>query len=182
MARAVRVWHGGARMSPRARAALVALVLAATVPAAADPPAPTPSREPAVDDADLLDLARLADRRGDGAVLATIADETATVRARLRAIRAASFLDAPELALEPLARVAHGRDPQLAPAAAVVVYRIADRLSAPAVEANETVASLESAAETLALVRDDESARPDLRRLAAFAVASIEALSRPPGE
>jgi hypothetical protein len=144
----------------------------------ADAPA---ALEAPLDALDPLELARLADRLGDGAVLAALEDPSATPLVRLRAARAARFLDAPEAALAPLAALARGRDPVLAPAAALAAYRVAAALTLAELEAREaSVEALAPAREALAALGADESARGDLRRLARFAAAALAALGGAP--
>jgi hypothetical protein len=133
--------------------------------------------EAPLDALDPLELARLVDRVGDGAVVAKIGDATSAPAVRLRAVRAARFLDAPEAALLPLAELARGRDPILAPAAALAAYRIASALTLPGLEAREAaLAELQPARRALDALGADESARGDLRGLALFAAAALEAL------
>lgn len=156
-----------------------ALLLALATPSAAE--APVPPLEGPVDDLDPLELGRLAQRVGDARVQAVLSDEEASALARIRAIRAAPFLEVPEATLESLARIARGRDPLLAPAAALAAYRIAERISLVDVEANESAALLEPARRELGLLRDDGTARRDLRRLAGYAADGLAALRRSPG-
>ncbi len=177
MAGSAPVWQGGRAMRPSVL--VPALVLAFAAPSAAE--APASPLEGSLRDLDPLELARLAQRVGDGAVLRALEDEGASALARVRAIRATPFLDAPEAALDGLARVAHGRDPLLAPAAALAAYRIADRLSPVDVEAHESGDAIAGAVTTLGLLRDDATARPDLRRLAGFAADALAAMRRSPG-
>src|SRR4051812_46045753 len=67
---------------------------------------------------DPLDLAIAVDRLGDEGVLTRLAEGTPlTVRAM--AVLAAPQMDAPETSLSALAEIARGRDPDLAPRAAL---------------------------------------------------------------
>ena len=81
----------------------------------------------AVVDADPLELARVVQRFGDGAILQLLAPATAFVT-RLAAVRASPWLLAPERALGALSELAGGRDPDLAPAAARAALEIAQQL------------------------------------------------------
>lgn len=144
-------------------ATLTALVLAWTATGRAEDP---------------LDDAREAQRAGDTAVLAVLRNEQASTRDVLSAIRRARFLRMPELALEPLARVALGRDPALAPEAALVSHVIATSLDLATLESHEiTPSELEAAKTLLTRLARDTSARADLRALAANAARHIAALT-----
>lgn len=118
----------------------------------------------AVEDADPLDLARVVARLGDEAVLTRLGDpQSADVR--LAAIRATPSLTAPEHALGPLAEIAAGRDPDLAPAAAMAALEIAERLSADDLVRRETErAIIDAAIEAMRAIGNDESCRRDIRR------------------
>jgi hypothetical protein len=125
-----------------------------------------------------LDEAREAQRAGDGAVLATLADAAASRVDELEAVRRARWLRMPELALEPLARLAAGRDPALAPEAAFVAHEIATSLDPLTLEAHEVaLASLATARDALRALGRDGTARPDIRALASSAASHIDALS-----
>jgi hypothetical protein len=124
---------------------------------------------------DPLELARAVDRIGDAALLARLGEET-PADVRLLAVRGAPQMHAPERALEPLARIAAGRDPDLAPAAALSASRIARALDPQALEARETLPSDLAAARTvLEALAADETARADIRRAAGMAVDAIGA-------
>jgi hypothetical protein len=131
----------------------------------------------AVDD-DPLALARWVDRRGDAALLDALESDRPALR--LAAIRAARWMSGPEAALEPLARLAAGRDPDLAPAAALACYRIVRDLDAVALDRREVLRGrLAPARKALAALQGDGAARLDLRRLAGFSVEGLEALGVP---
>ena len=133
----------------------------------------------AVRSADPLELARAADRLGDAAVLARLVEGRPTP-IRLAAIRATPWLDAPEQALAPLAAIAIGRDPDLAPAAAVSILRIARALDAQALDGRETHPSeLHDARVAIQALADDATARADLRRMAELAVDALAAIGVP---
>jgi len=155
-------------------AALAALLLAAPDAGRAQTPG---SLEDPAGDLDPLELARLARRAGDTAILEALAASETPEALRLRAIRAARFLRAPETALGPLAALAAGRDPTLAPAAAISAYRIATALEAQELDAREADwAALAEARTALLRLRDDATARADLRQAAGFAAESLEPL------
>ncbi len=145
---------------------LVALALAVVaLPARAqdDPLSEVTSTDP-------LELARAVSRMGDTAVLQQLGAEV-DVGARLSAIRATPWLHAPEEALAPLADLARGRDPDLAPAAALSALTIARRLDADDLSAREVDgAILEAAIEAFRGIGDDEGCRRDIRR-AGFLIA-----------
>lgn len=84
---------------------------------------------------------------------------------------------APEAALELLVELARGRDPALAPAAALAIDRITSVLDRPALEAREVdPRSLAGVRDSLRRLEADTTARPDLRRLAAFSAARLSEL------
>jgi hypothetical protein len=125
---------------------------------------------------DPLELARVVDRLGDRAVLERLDDETAFT-ARLSAIRAARFMRAPERALEPLAEIAKGRDPVLAPAAAIAVHRIARSLRADEIVARESDPEIvDRTLVHLDALASDPLARADLVRLAELSRDALRAL------
>jgi hypothetical protein len=127
--------------------------------------------------ADPLDDARDARRAGDTAVLAKLSEASAPREARLEAIRQARWLRMPELALEPLARLAGGRDPLLAPEATFAAYTIAVGLDALTLQAHEiTLAELRPARDLLTALARDATARGDLRQLAGAAARQLAAL------
>ena len=134
-----------------------------------------PARDPLADLGDPLELERHADRVGDDAILAHLApDADAPFALRMGAIRAAPWLDAPERALEPLAALAAGDDPDLAPAAAFASQRIAVGLQVDDLVAREVDPSYPvGLASAWRVVADDESARPDIRRLAAATASTL---------
>ena len=133
----------------------------------------------AVADADPLELGRVAQRLGDGAVLARLADDRPVV-VRLAAIRATPWLRAPEAALGPLARIAAGRDSWLAPEAARIVLRIARALTVDDLAARETFpAELADARAALEALAADEHARFDIRRAAELAADALGGLGVP---
>lgn len=127
----------------------------------------------AVRDADPMELARAVDRHGDDAVLARL-DERSPRDVRLAATRAARFMRSPELALERLARLAAGRDPILAPAAARAALFIATELDVDALASREVdPATLTQARALFAALEADETAREDLRAAAAAIVRAL---------
>jgi hypothetical protein len=157
-------------------AALVALAPSLGAPSAAGQ---SPDPFVAVADANPLALGRVVDRLGDGEVVSRLdLDEPPMVQ--LAAARAARFMREPELALAPLAVLAAGRDPHVAPVAARAVHAIAVMLDASALVARErSAADLAPALDVLTTLANDETARPDIRRLAALAVDQLRALRGP---
>ena len=155
------------------------LIIAVATGAAASAQPPDPFA--AIDDADPMELARVVDRRGDDAVLRRLGDET-PYPARLAAIRAAPFMEGPELALAPLARLAAGRHPHLAPAAARSALAIARGLDAQALARREVLPStLAGAARGYDALAEDETARADLRVAAGIVHAQLRAAGVDPG-
>lgn len=166
-------------MSRVASTVLVSLVLVAVL-APQGAPRSVAAQEPeallAVHSADPLELARVVDRIGDDAVLQRLGAET-PLPVRLAAVRASAWLHAPELALPALAELASGRDPDLAPAAARAVLRIAEALDRAALDAREHDGDeIERALPILSALAADGTARADLRRAAAVAVGYLDAL------
>jgi hypothetical protein len=125
---------------------------------------------------DPLELARVVERVGDGAVIGAL-DAKQPTAVRLQAIRAARELRAPELALGALIAVMGGRDPLLAPGAGRSVRAIAHRLAheelsvreASALQLRPHVAALRELAARAHL-------RADLQAMALEAVALLEPL------
>lgn len=172
----------------RVRAPILALLLIATV--ARDATAQDVDPLVAIGSSDPVALARIVERLGDDAVLARLAAEDAedadgvSADARLAAIRASVALRAPERALDPLAAIAAGRDPDLAPAAAYSILVIARALDPRDLDAREVMrAELAPALAAIARLAADETARPDLRRAAAIAAELLGHLGiAPPAE
>lgn len=165
------------RSHARAWAGIVFGVLVSVgVPVRADGPG---ARLTAVADADPIELARVAGALGDSAVLAAMSEGRPGAE-RLAAVRAAPWLDAPELALDLLVRLLVGRDSELAPSAARAVARIAAALDA------DTLARREVLPESLSAVRaklteavERETLRADIRVLAAEAAFQLSAAGVP---
>jgi hypothetical protein len=148
---------------------VLALLAAAPASAQSDPLA-------AIADADPMELARVVDRLGDDAVLSRL-DDARPREVRLAAMRASPFLAWPELALEPLARIAASRDPLLAPAAASAALTIARSLDPDALGRREVdPASLSAARGLFTALSIEQSARADLRAAASMVAALLEQL------
>lgn len=150
---------------------LFALALLVAAPASAQP-------DPlaAIADADPMELARVVDRLGDDAVLSRL-DDARPREVRLAATRAAPFMAWPELALEPLARLAASRDPLLAPAAASAALTIARSLDPDALRRREVdPASLSAARGLFAALSTERSARADLRAAGSMIASLLEQL------
>lgn len=128
---------------------------------------------------DPLELARLVSRMGDESVLPRLSDES-PVDVKLIAIRAAPHLEGPERALEALASIAQGRDPDLAPAAAHSLLVIIHALDPQALDAREVMRDeLTPAWAALSHLEADETARGDIRRVASIAMAALDAVGVP---
>jgi hypothetical protein len=148
--------------------ALLALLTAAHASAQEDPFA-------AITDADPMELARAVDRLGDDAVLSRLSAGPREVR--LAAMRASPFMAGPELALEPLAATAAGRDPLLAPAAASAALTILRSLDLDGLRRREVdPRSLSGARGLFEALSTDRSARADLRAAAAIVVSLLDQL------
>lgn len=122
---------------------------------------PDPFREAEVVDA--IGLARLADEAGDAALLRALRDPSSREHA-LIAARAAPNAHAPELLVPALVPLACGRDPVLAPEAAMAISAISARLLPSEVAAREVLLSdlrTMSVAVSSAL-KELKSPRPDI--------------------
>jgi hypothetical protein len=130
-------------------------------------------------DSNELDLAGLAARLGDDAVLTSLAEGEDSV-VRLSALRATTYLASPELALPPLAAIARGRDPELAPAEARRVLAIARALALQDASARElepdTLRSTETLLNSLA---NSARAHPEIRLCAGQAAHLLSTLHLP---
>jgi hypothetical protein len=163
------------------RTVLIGAVLAATAVVAwgahaKDPEAPVPPlvRASAVG---ALELGRVVERLGDGHVLERLDEETDTEE-RWAAVGATPWLRAPEQALDGLALLASGRDPDLAPAAAEAALSIASALDPAELTRREVaLAQLASAQKRLAALAADATARSDVRHAAGFASDALAQLS-----
>lgn len=126
--------------------------------------------------ADPLDVARVVARLGDDAVLDALARDAPAQR--LAAARAAAFLGAPEAALPGLVALAAGRDPDLAPAAAMALLDITRALTPDALARRESdAAALVAPREAARRLAADATARPDIRRAAALSAGALAALA-----
>lgn len=126
-----------------------------------------------------MELARAVDRLGDDAILERLGDDRSR-SVRIAAIRATPYLAYPERALERLAALAAGRDPDLAPAAAIAALEIAEHLTPDDLMRREVEpASLRDARRALRRLADDHTARADIRAVAARAAAQLEAIGVP---
>ncbi len=127
-----------------------------------------------VRDADPLQLARVAQRFGDAALLALLGDEPVAVR--LVALYAAPWLREPERALPAIAPLIASRDSELAPVAARAALDIAAALSADALAAREvTPGELTAVRAELQRAAALAWLRADLRSLAGAADAQLAA-------
>lgn len=129
----------------------------------------------AVRDADPLELARVVARHGDQAVLDRLGRaDTAPALVTLSAVRASPWLGTPEAALTPLAMIALGSDPDLAPAAVQAIVAIVEAADASELVAHETtLADLTPATSALESLAADDSARADLRAAAELCIARL---------
>ncbi len=166
---------------PIAASVLAAAMLLAGAQAAAASPATPPAAAAlrAVRDADPLELARVARRYGDPAILALLAPEQPAAT-RLAAARAAPWLHEPEQALLPLCAMIVSRDSDLAPSAARAAWQIARALDPLVLARRELLPqTLVPALSALCKAADNASLRADLRLLAAAAAAQLHAAGVP---
>lgn len=158
--------------------ALVVLVALVTSAGSAQPGQDPLLRVPSTDP---LELARVVDRVGDAGVVSRLADGT-PIAVRAVAVLAAPQMRAPEDSLVALVGLARGRDPDLAPRAALSALTIARRLDPQELDARECDrTSLAPARAGLEALARDETARADLRRAAELAAAALAELGVPPG-
>ena len=130
-------------------------------------------------DGDELSLPRLAARVGDDAVLVALRAKDDPIL-QLGAIRAAPHIVDHDQALLPLAEIAAGRDPELAPLAAWKLLRITQELVREHLDVKEIVPSdLAPAKAVLTTLQADESARRDIRVCAATASHLLATLGVP---
>lgn len=123
-----------------------------------------------------LALARLAEELGDAALAARLGNP-AGIAEKLRAVRASPHARAPEGLLVPLAALACGRDPQLAPEAAFALLRIAEQLRPSELATRETLLrDLGRAREALACAQASPAPRADIAQQLALAAALLRAL------
>jgi hypothetical protein len=148
--------------------------------AAQRPPAGQAAAElTAADGVDPLELARVAARLGDDAVLALLAPEQ-PARVRLAAVRAAPWLHEPERALARIGALVGGRDSELAPVAARAALLIARALDGDALARREVApAALSDALALLLQAAELAHVRQDLQRMAAAAAAQLVAAGVP---
>jgi hypothetical protein len=92
------------------------------------------------DQIDAIGLARAADALGD-AELERALGQTSDREAALVAARAALFAEAPERLVPKLVGLACGRDPALAPEAALTLYTLAERVNAESFATREVLLS-----------------------------------------
>ncbi|MFT3922379.1 MAG: hypothetical protein QM778_07590 [Myxococcales bacterium] len=125
-------------------------------------------------------LARLADEAGDASLGAALVPDAPRERALLAA-RAAPFAAAPEQLIPALAALACGRDPNLAPEAALALRLIGDHLRPSEMSAREVLqADLVRAREALeSALGEAKALRPDIARDLGSAAAALSALSGP---
>jgi len=134
----------------------------------------------AADDGTLA-LMGLVARHGDTIALTALGEDVAP-ELKLAAIRACPALEAPEACLEPLIRELSGRDPDLAPAAALALFECTRGLSADALARREaSTAPLLHAASALESAVEDSHLRPDLARLANLGAAALRAATQDGG-
>jgi hypothetical protein len=155
----------------------VLLVLAGAAPLGAQPRPDDPLAQ--VVSSDPLELARVVDRLGDGAVqarLGAMGTDTTTLDPAIvgAAVRASPWLHAPEEALPRLAEIAACRDPHLAPLA---IVRISERLTRADLDAREgDDAPIRAVLPALAALGEEAAARADLRRAILRAREHLRAL------
>ena len=123
-----------------------------------------------------LGLARTAEELGDAALAARLLGPGSSVD-KLLAVRASRYARAPEALLVPLAGLACGRDPQLAPEASFALLRIAEQLRPSELAVRESLRSdLQRAREALACAEAVPAPRADLVQQLTLAAALLGAL------
>jgi hypothetical protein len=128
--------------------------------------------------ADELDLAALVARIGDDVVLTSLSEGDSVLR--LSAIRSAPYLVSKELALQPLAVLAQGRDPDLAPAAVRRALAIAGALALDRAANRELdLDTLQAAQRLLLALANAKSARADVRVCAGLSAHLLGTFSAP---
>jgi hypothetical protein len=151
-------------------------VLALGAPAATMAASTSESTLRAAVDSDELALAALTARIGDNAVVQALADDRDAQR-RLAAVRAAPYLHEVAIALQPLAAIAQGRDPELAPAAARRALQIAQALALQDPSVGElTRDAIEPASHALRTLAGSDGTSRELRLCAAEAAYLLDRL------
>jgi hypothetical protein len=132
--------------------------------------------------ADLVDpigVARLADEAGDFALREALTQAAQRERA-LSAVRAAVYAHAPEELIAPLLPLAIGRDPVLAPEAAMALLQIGQRLTPTELSTREALLSTlkEASQATRAALDEARSPRADIRLALSVLQAQLTDLER----
>lgn len=113
-------------------------------------------------DADELERATIAKHLGDEALLSALR-QRADVSLRLAAVRCSPYLSDPDRALPVLAEIASGRDPELAPGAALRLSRIAQQLVRAAPLHELAIDRVSDARRRLLALAEDRGAPQQLR-------------------
>lgn len=130
------------------------------------------------DPLDPIALARMAEEVGDARLGAELSRGTERARV-LSAARASAYAAAPEALVAPLATLACGRDPVLAPEAAYVLGALPARFSGPDFDVREVLrADLRQAREALRCVERTPPPRADIAAQLALLAATLDALLR----
>jgi hypothetical protein len=116
-------------------------------------------------DADELTRATIVRHIGDDTLLAALHQAEDNV-ARLAAVRCSALLSDPDRALPALSAIARGRDPDLAPAAALRLFQIAQALLQRGEDREIERGSVQAARSELLGLADDRSAIAAIRLLA----------------
>lgn len=156
----------------------VLLSVGGSMPAASQAKPSVPSIDPlvAVLDADPLELARVAQRLGDLAVIARLG-VTVSTEVRLAAIRAAPYLRLPEQALGPLSLLIASRDTLLAQEAARSVLAIVRAVDRDQLQRHEVMPhELSPVRKELERIAAIEHLRADLRAMANAAAGMLAGL------
>lgn len=126
---------------------------------------------------DALDLARAANRAGDGGIARALSADETDPRSRRIALESAPYVHAPIRLVEPIGRLAAGRDADLAPAAMRVLIDVLERSTARDLARHEVMpSSLSGTRDLMRRLRRDTTAREDLRSAAARVDAMIGSL------
>jgi|GEM_PF-4420961 len=116
-------------------------------------------------DADELTRATIARQVGAETLLEAL-HQAEDIALRLAAVRCSPYLGDADRALAPLAQIARGSDPELAPAAALRVFWIAQSLMQHGTDHEIALDSLREAQRELLALADDRSALGRIRLLA----------------
>lgn len=129
-------------------------------------------------DADELTRATIVRHVGDESVLAAL-QQSQDLALRLAAVRCSPYLSDPDRALMPLTQLARGTDPELAPAAALRLFWIAQWLMQHSAGREIALDSVRETQRALRALADDRTALERIRLLAGQASFLLGQLLQP---